>query len=376
MFRRIKPIIKKEFRQVSRDTRTLGILVFLPMFLLVMFGYALNFDVKHISLAVYDEDRSRQSREFIQEFFQSEYFDQKYYLKDKNLINELLDENQVTGVLVVPYDFSKKVRAGQDAQVQILIDGSNSNAAGTVIGYASGIVQSYSSKILLDLLLVKTGRRFALPIDFRPRIWYNPELKSARFLVPGLIAFILMISGVVSTALSVVREKERGTMEQIIVSPIKPLELIVGKAIAYIVISLVSAYLILLMGWLIFDVPVKGSQVELFLVTVLFLFVALGMGLFISTISDSQQVAFQISALLTVLPTFLLSGFVFPIRNMPLPIQIVTYIIPARYFLVALRSIMLKGAGIAAFWQQVLFMAAFAVTITALSWVRMRKKRL
>jgi len=376
MFRRIKPIIKKEFRQVSRDTGTLGILVFLPMFLLIMFGYALNFDVKHISLAVYDEDRSKTSRDFIREFFQSEYFDQKYYLKDKSRINELLDEGQVTGVLVVPCDFSKKVLAGQDAQVQILVDGSNSNAAATVIGYASGIVQAYTSKILIDLLLVKTGRTFSLPIDFRPRVWYNPELKSAQFLVPGLIAFILMISGVISTALSVVREKERGTMEQIIVSPIKPLELIIGKAIAYIVISLVSAYLILLMGWLVFDVPVKGSQVQLFLVTLLFLFVALGMGLFISTISDSQQVAFQISALLTILPTFLLSGFVFPIRNMPYPIQIVTYIIPARYFLVALRAIMLKGVGIAVFWQQILFMIAFAALMVGLSWARMRKKRL
>lgn len=376
MFKRIKPIIKKEFRQVFRDTGTLGILVFLPVFLLIMFGYALNFDVKHISLAVYDEDKSRQSRDFIREFFQSEYFDRKYSLQDKSKINELLDENRVTGVLVVPYDFSKKVLAGQEAQVQILVDGSNSNAAATVIGYASGIVQAYSSKVLLELLLNKTGRKLSPPIDFRPRVWYNPELKSAQFLIPGLIAFILMISGVVSTALSVVREKERGTMEQIIVSPIKPLELIVGKAVAYIVISLVSAYLILLMGWLIFDVPVKGSQFSLFLVTLLFLFVALGMGLFISTISDSQQVAFQISALLTILPTFLLSGFVFPIRNMPAAIQVVTYIIPARYFLVALRAIMLKGVGIAGFWQQVLFLAAFAVIITGLSWVRMRKKRL
>jgi ABC-2 type transport system permease protein len=375
-FKRIIPIVKKEFRQVRRDTRTLAILIFMPVFLLVMFGYALNFDVKHISLAVYDEDRSKTSRDFIQEFFQSEYFDQKYYLQDQQRINELLDENQVTGVLVVPYDFSRKVLSGQNAEIQILVDGSNSNAAATVIGYANGIVQAHTAKILIDLLLVKTGRKFSMPIDYQPRVWYNPELKSAQFLIPGLIAFILMLSGVVSTALSVVREKERGTMEQIIVSPIKPLELILGKAIAYIVISIASAYLILLMGWLIFDVPVKGSQVELFLVTLLFLFVALGMGLFISTISDSQQVAFQISALLTILPTFLLSGFVFPIRNMPKAIQLFTYIIPARYFLIALRAIMLKGVGIAAFWQQVLFMAAFAVIVTSLSWVRMRKKRL
>jgi len=373
---RMKPIIKKEFRQISRDPRTLAVLVFFPVLLLVLFGYALNFDVKHIGMAVYDEDKSPQSREFVDTFFHSEYFDQAYYLRSKDEVNSLLDEGKVAAVLVVPYDFSRKLIRGEEASVQILVDGSNANKASTVLGYATGLVQSYSLKIISQAFMRKAGRELVMPIDVRPRVWYNPELKSAKFLVPGLIAFILMISCVISTSMAIVKEKERNTMEQIIVSPVKPLELIIGKTIPYILISLVTAYLILLMGWLLFDVAVKGSQLQLFFITVLYLFVALGTGLLISTVANTQQLAFQLSLLLTMLPTMILSGFIFPIRNMPEAVQLFTYLIPARYFLVAMRGIILKGAGIGAFWPQVLYMAVFAFALTGLSWVRMRKKRL
>jgi len=373
---RMKPIIKKEFRQISRDPRTLAVLVFFPVILLVLFGYALNFDVKHIGMAVYDEDKSPQSREFIDTFFHSEYFDQAYYLRSKDEVNSLLDEGKVAAVLVVPYDFSRKLIRGEEASVQILVDGSNANKASTVLGYATGLVQSYSLKIISQAFMRKAGRELVMPIDVRPRVWYNPELKSAKFLVPGLIAFILMISCVISTSMAIVKEKERNTMEQIIVSPVKPLELIIGKTIPYILISLVTAYLILLMGWLLFDVAVKGSQLQLFFITVLYLFVALGTGLLISTVANTQQLAFQLSLLLTMLPTMILSGFIFPIRNMPEAVQLFTYLIPARYFLVAMRGIILKGAGIGAFWPQILYMAVFAFALTGLSWVRMRKKRL
>jgi len=376
MLRRLKPVIKKEFRQVLRDLRTLVVLVFMPLFLLIMFGYALNFDVRHIRLAVYDEDKTAKSREFIATFFHSEYFDQKYYLASKSRINELLDEGKVSVVLVVPHDFSRKILRGEQASVQLLVDGSNANQAATVIGYSTGIVQSYSLKVITELLMRKGASSFALPVDFRPRVWYNPELQSARFLIPGLIAFILMLSCVISTSLSVVKEKERGTMEQIIVSPLKPLELILGKTIPYMLISLITAYLILFIGWLLFDVSVKGSQLQLFIITLIYLFVALGVGLFISTVANTQQLAFQLSLLLTMLPTMLLSGFVFPIKNMPAVIQLFTYIIPARYFLVALRSIILKGMGLGAFWPEVLYLIIFGAALVALSWARMRKKRL
>ena len=219
MVRRLKPIIKKEFRQIFRDLRTLTLLVFMPVFLLILFGYALSFDVKHIRMAVYDQDRTRVSREFIQEFFNSEYFDQKYYFSDASLITEYLDEGKVAVVLVVPYDFSKNLLSGRSAPVQFLVDGSNANSASTVVGYTTAITQSYSLQVISDTILRKSHMNLVMPLDFRPRVWYNPELKSAKFLIPGLMAFILMVTSVIATSMSVVKEKERNTMEQIIVSP-------------------------------------------------------------------------------------------------------------------------------------------------------------
>jgi ABC-2 type transport system permease protein len=235
------------------------------------------------------------------------------------------------------------------------------------------IIQQYSINVMTETFAVQGGRMVMIPIDFQPRVWYNPELKSAKFLVPGLIAFILMVTAVISTALAVVREREMGTIEQIMVSPIKPLELILGKTIPYTVISLIATVMILVLGYILFGVSMKGSVFLLALVTVVFLIGALGMGLLISTIAETQQVAFMIAVLATMLPTFILSGFVFPIRNMPWIIQAVTYFIPARYFLVALRAIVLKGVGISAFWEELLFMTAFAVIVLAISSVRLKK---
>ncbi len=375
MLSRIKPIIIKEFRQVARDRRSLGVLLFIPAFMLIMFGYALNFDVKHTSLAIYDEDKSQTSRDFVENFLHSEYFDLKYYLNSAREIDELLGEEKVRVALVIPQDFSERLLAGREAVIQVIVDGANSNAAVMAIGYVSFIVQNYSTKILTNALVRIGQSGLSLPIDYRPRVWYNPELRSAKFLVPGLIVFILMVTTVISTSLSVVREKERGTMEQIIVSPIKPLELILGKTIPYIFISLIATVVILLVSYFLFDVVIKGSYLLLFIVTLIFLTGGLGLGLLISTIAETQQLAFMLAVLVTILPSFILSGFVFPIRNMPVVIQAITYLIPARYFLVVLRSIILKGVGLSAFWDQVLFLIAFAVlTITASS-VRMRKKR-
>lgn len=366
----------KEFRQVRRDSRTLGVLIFVPAFMLVMFGYALNFDVKHISLAVYDEDNSEKSREFAQNFLHSEYFDYKYSLSSPKEINELMNREEVRVALVIPPKFAEKLLTGQNSSVQVIVDGANSNAAATAVGYISAIVQDYSSQILIKTLEKLGQNKFSQPIDYRPRVWYNPELRSAKFLVPGLMGFILMITAVISTALSVVREKERGTMEQIIVSPIKPIELILGKTIPYILLSLVATFVILLFSYLLFDVSVQGSYFLLFVVTFLFITGSLGQGLLISTISNTQQVAFMIAIITTMLPTFILSGFIFPVKNMPAPIQIITYIVPAKYYLIALRSIILKGVGIEAFWQQILSLIGFAMLMLGVSTLRMRKNKL
>ncbi len=373
MFMNVLPIARKEFRQIRRDRRALGLLLIIPAMMLVMFGYALNFDVKHTALGIYDQDKTRASREFAQQFFNSEYFDRAYRLTDSREINALLDGGTVAGVIVIPNDFSHNIESGNDATVQILIDGSNANAATTVVGYVSLIVQQYSLNVMTKTFARSSRSQVLKPIDVRPRIWYNPELRSAKFLIPGLIAFILTIAAVVSTSLAVVREWETGTVEQIIVSPLKPGELILGKTIPYTVIALISTVIILVAGYALFDVAVKGSFVWLFIVTLIFLIGSLGLGLLISSIAGTQQVAFMVAVIATMLPTFILSGFVFPIRNMPPIIQFFTYLIPARYFLVALRSIILKGVGPSAFWDQFLFLIAYAAVTLAASSVRMRK---
>lgn len=369
----IMPIVRKEFRQIRRDKRVLGLLLFIPGLMLVMFGYALTFDVKHTSMAVFDQDRSRQSREFAERFFVTEQFVRVATVERESDINRLLDSEAARIVLVIRRDFARDLARGNTVSVQVVVDGANANAAATVLGYANTIIQQYSSAILAGTFLRAGGRTLSMPIDYQPRVWYNPELESAKFLIPGLIAFILMVTAVISTALAVVRERELGTMEQIMVSPVRPVELILGKTIPYTIISLVATLAILVLGYLLFGVVLKGSAFLLFIVTVLFLVGGLGVGLLISTLVETQQLAFMIAVIVSMLPTFILSGFVFPIQNMPVPIQVITYIIPARYFLVALRAIILKGAGISAFWDQFLFLVGYAVILLGVSSMRLRK---
>ena len=369
----ILPIVRKEFRQIKRDKRILSVLLFVPALMLLMFGYALNFDVKHTSMAVYDEDRTSVSRTFIEQFFISEYFNKVETLKSKTEINGLLDGEHARVVLIIPSTFTKDIQRGRVASIQVIVDGANSNAAATVLGYINAIVQQYSVKVMTESFIRMGRQTITLPIDFQPRVWYNPELESAKFLVPGLIAFILMVTAVISTALAIVRERELGTMEQLMVSPIRPLELILGKTIPYTIISLFATVAILFLGYILFDVSIKGSIFLLSLVTFVFLVGSLGMGLLISTLVETQQLAFMIAVFVSMLPTFILSGFVFPIRNMPIIIQVVTYLLPARYFLVALRAVILKGAGLSAFWDQALILAIYAVIMIGISSLRMRK---
>jgi len=370
---RIRPVVKKELRQIRRDPRTLVLLLAIPAFLLIMYGYALNFDVKHIKLALCDQDQSRTSREFAGIFLRTEYFDLVGTIPDAAALDALIDRGEATAGLVIPRGFGNDIAAGRSPAVQVLLDGSDPTTGATTIGYINTIALTYSLRVVtgrLDRLGIGgTG----LPIDLRPRVWYNPELRSARFLIPGLMAFILMTVVVVSTAFSVVREKERGTMEQILVSPLRPLDLVAGKTIPYIFISLVSTHAVLFVAYFLFDVPIKGNYFWLLAVMLLFLIGGLGLGVLISTIARNQQVAFMMAILLTLLPTFILSGFVFPIRNMPAAIQAVTYLVSSRYFLSALRALLLKGAGPAAFWGQLVCLLGFAVLTIAASAIRLRR---
>lgn len=369
----ILPIMRKEFLQIGRDKRVLGVLILVPAMMLVLFGYAVNFDVRHTSMAVFDEDMTRESRELVTQFTNNEYFDLVRTVDRPQQIDRLLDAKVARVVIVIPKNFSNHLTSGSEAKIQVLVDGENASAAATALGYIRAIVQEYSLGIVQETLMRRGGSMIELPLEFRPRIWYNPELRSARFLVPGLIAFILMITTVISTSLSVVRERELGTMEQMTVSPVKPVQLILGKTIPYTIISLVATVVILIVAYFFFDVVVEGSFLNLFIVTFLFLVGGLGMGLMVSTVADNQQVAFMAAVILTMLPSFILSGFVFPIRNMPVAIQVVTYLVPARYFLVALRGIILKGAGLGAFWEQIVLLTVFAVVMLAASVRRMHK---
>jgi len=368
---RIRPVVRKEFRQISRDKRSLGVILFIPLFLLVMFGYAISLDVRNIPMGVMDLENSKESRDFLRAFENSEYFDVRVYVQSNSQIDELLKGGEIKVALVIPRGFTRKLWRDKTCEVQMLLDGSNPTEASTVLGYLEVISRSYTAQINANLSFAGGGPKGSL--DFRPRVWYNPELRSSVFLVPGLITLILVISAVVSTALSIVREKETGTMEQILVSPLRPLELVVGKTIPYIFISLISAIGVLGVSYLLFGVTIRGSYLLLLLVMLLFLLSCLGLGILISTISATQQVAFTLAVLITVLPSFLLSGFVFPIRNMPWIIRAITYLVPARYVLEALRGIIIKGSGLLSFWPAVLGLVVFSAATLALSTFRLRR---
>jgi ABC-2 type transport system permease protein len=371
MFRRIRAVMKKEFLQLVRDVRSLLFLVAMPGLLLLLFGFALNFDVKHVRLALCDQDRTPAGRDFAALFGHTDYFDLRAEVWDPRDLDRLLNEGKASVAVVIPRGFGADLAAGRDPAVQVLVDGSNSLNATTAAGYVASIAQDYSLKLTTRLLAERGVRGGTIPVATDLRVWYNPELKSANFLIPGLMAFILMTILVISTSFSIVREKERGTMEQIRVSPLGAAELIVGKTVPYILISLFSSHTVLLLGRLLFGITIKGSYPLLLLAIVLFLICGLGQGLLISSVTRTQQVAFQLSALTTYLPTFILSGFVFPIRNMPPVIQAITYLVPAKPFLVVLRSVILKGVGIRALWGDLLALVGFAVLMLGLSAIRM-----
>jgi ABC-2 type transport system permease protein len=373
LLRPLVPIIRKEFRQIRRDPTSLGMLLILPAALIILVGYALNFDVKHIPLVVYDQSRSPESREFVRPFKNTEYFDYLYDVGTYREIEEMFLDGRARIALVLPTSFADDALSGRGAKVQILVDGSDANSAGQAIGYATRMTMDYSARAMVETLR-RMGRDLYVPVDYRPRIWYNPDLVTSKFMVPGLIGLILALTAVVSTAMAVVREKERGTMEQLMVSPLRPVHVILGKTIPYFLISLVASSGILLLGYLLFDVEVAGSILVLYAGIAAIILGALGQGLLISTVTDSQQVAFMVAVLSSLLPSFLLSGFVFPVSNMPVALQVLSNIAVTKFFLVVVRGVMLRGVGPMVLWPQFLYMFLFAAVVLGLSVVRMHKR--
>ena len=369
--RKLVAVTLKEFRQIARDRRTLMILLFVPSFVLLLYGYALNFDIRNVRLALQDNDRSSTSRELISAFVNSGYFELVAEVGRDEEISRVLDRGDVRAVLVIPARFGRDTAEGRSTSVQLILNGDNANTATTVMGYGLSLVSSLSARYELQGRLTSTTGPL---LTMEPRIWYNPELRSALFLVPGLIAYIAMLTAVVSTALSIVREKEVGTMEQIRMAPLGALTFVLGKTVPYFFISLFSSMSIVGLAMLLFDLPMRGSWSTLLLAVSLFLAGALAFGLLLSTVADTQQMAFQLALLTSYLPTLMLSGFIFPITSMPAFLQAVTYIVPARYFLRALRAVVLKGVGPAAFWQDLAALAVFAAVILALASIRLRRE--
>ncbi len=360
---------RKEVRQILRDRRSLMVLLFVPAFFLLVYGYALNWDIRHVHFAVEDRDHTAASRSLISAFVNSGYFDLVADVRSDDDITDLMNRGAARAVIIIPSGLARDLAAGRDVPVQVLLDGDNANTATTVMGYALTILQSESAKYRLV-----GGAASGPVVSVLPRVWYNPQLRSALFLVPGLIAYIVMITSVVSTSLSIVREKERGTMEQVRMAPLNAASFILGKTLPYYAISLVSALTILLVAMVLFGVPMRGSWIVLLGTISLYLIGALGLGLLISSLAETQQVAFQLAVLASFLPTLMLSGFIFPIASMPTFLQGVTYIVPARYFLIALRGIVLKGTGLSVIWPQLVSLAVYSTVVLLLASLRLRRQ--
>lgn len=369
MMERIKHMLIKEFIQIFRDPRMKGIIFLMPIVQLLVFGYAVTTDVRDVTTAVYDLDNSSASRELVARFVESGYFDVVAYATGPDDVRQLIDRGDVRVVLQMNSGFEADLRAGRTAELQLIVDGTDSNTAGIVLDYSAKITGEYSQAILASRLGRLGGSTAPEAVRLETRAWFNENLESRNFYVPGVIALIVMLITLMLTSMAVVREKEIGTMEQIMVTPITATEFILGKTIPFALIGLVDVLLITVLGVFWFGVPIRGSLLMLFFATLLYLMNTLGVGLLISTASETQQQA-MMSAFFFYFPAVLLSGFMFPIANMPQVIQWLTYLNPLRYFLVIVRGIFLKGVGPAILWPQ---MAALALMGLALLWSASRR---
>jgi ABC-2 type transport system permease protein len=374
MFERIQSIIIKEFRQISRDFRMKLVLFVMPMFQVIVFGFAVSTDVRKIETAVYDLDNTPQSRQLIREFSYCKYFVIKKYITSEQQLKDLIDKSIIKTVIRINHGFAQNLLGRKNAQFQLIIDGTDSNIAGVILQYANQIISGYSSKlsgIRLEAVLQKAG---GIPfIDLRSRVWFNDNLESKNFYVPGIVALIVLILTMLLTAMAIVKEKEIGTIEQLIVSPLKPIELILGKLLPFAMIGLADIFLITTAAVLVFKVPMRGNLILLFASSCLYILTTLGLGLLISTNAKTLQESIM-STFFIAMPAVLLSGFVFPIVNMPKIIQYITYFNPLRYYIVIVRGIFLKGSTFEILWPQMLTLLIMGIFILTLSTLRFHKR--
>ncbi len=368
--KRILRVVKKEFLQLRRDKRMFGMLFIAPVLQLILLGYAATVDVRNIPIVICDLDNTRQSRELIDHFTSSDYFTPVAYIDDINEIDHFLKSGKAGMALIVPVHFARDILAGRNPQLAVIADGSDSNTSGIGLSYASVIALSYARNII-----VKRAEKFSLirssddlpQVVAQTRAWYNPDLKSVNFMVPAVLVMVLMVITLTITSLAIVKEKENGTIEQIVVTPLHDLEFILGKMIPFALIGIVEVFLVLFVSVYVFHVPLRGNVLTLVVLSLLFVVVALGLGLFVSSISKTQQQATMTAQFFVMMPMLILSGFIFPIENMPKFFQYVTYLVPVRYFMEIVRGIFLKGDGFADLWPQTLALFLIGVVVLSLS---------
>jgi len=373
-FRRTRAVARKEFLHIVRDVRSLILALLLPFVMLILFGWALSLDVDKIPTVVYDRSRTPESRDLIRQFTGSRYFQVVAAAASDADVDRSIDRSRALLGLVIPEDYAKDLLAGRDAQVQLILDGSDSNTASIALGYVDGVVQAYAAQLRSDAQVQKGAGKLKSPVEPRIRVWYNNDLVSRNYIVPGLIAVILMIIASLLTSLTIAREWETGTMEQLLSTPVRPTELVLGKLSAYFTLGVTDMLICLFIGVIVFDVPLKGSVLLLFFSSCLFLFGALCWGIFLSASTRSQLIAYQLGTLTSFLPAFLLSGFIYAIQDMPVAIQVFTYIVPARYFVTILKTIFLKGAGLEILWGELGFLFLYAAIVFVFASRKLRQK--
>lgn len=372
--RRTKAIARKEFLHILRDPRSLLMALAIPFLLLLLFGYALTLDVDRIPTLVYDGDQSPQSHELIARFIASPYFDLLALVDNARTIEEAIDRDQCLLGVIIPSDYARQILRGEKLAVQLLLDGSDSNTASIAKGYAENVIQQQALELRSEALNRKGAGAPRPPVEARLRIWYNSEMKSRNYIVPGLIAVIIMIIAAMLTSLTIAREWEMGTMEQLLSTPVRPTELVLGKMSAFYSVGLIDMLIAMAVGTLVFQVPLRGSLGLAFAVSCLFLFGALGWGILVSAIARQQLLAYQMGILSSFLPAFILSGFIYSIENMPAIIRVITHIFPARYFVTILKGIFLKGVGLSILWVEVVFLILYGAMVFIIATRQLKKK--
>jgi ABC-2 type transport system permease protein len=362
-FTRLAAVARKEIVQILRDSRSLIIVLIMPVILVLLFGYGVNLDLKHLSVYVYDQDGSQQSQDLLKQFQASDYFEIERVVGSYPELSRAIDDGRAKMGIVIPWDFSQRLHDGRVAQVQALVDGSDDNTANVLIGYAQAVVQGYSSEIQLDWLQARGQNVPASPVGVETRTWYNEDLESSAFIVPGVLALVMSVIGSFLTSLTIAREWERGTMEQLVSTPVTPLEIMLGKLVPYFVIGMFDVIVCALIALFWFHVPFRGSFLTLVVSSAMFMVVVLSLGFFISVIAKNQLAASQIALLATFLPAFLLSGFLYAIEQMPIVLQWITRILPARYYVSVLKKIFLKGTPVTLLYADLVPLAFFALIL-------------